>query len=217
MKVKIATAYSIAFLTASRGHEYCTTYAALYNGLELGLWYFKTVGVNAKANQLIIGSSISTEDIILPLYQAGKEFHESRNAFLIYFIAITSCSCVGVVGATLCAGGWRLQGIHRLIIDSLLSVRPGDSQRQNHHRFCHRTLWSLLGSTWGGCQLWNNFFRDIWNHRISATEALSRIRTWSSLPAPTFLISMPWRVFRINFRQSLRYIPPSFRMTLRRI
>lgn len=39
------------------------------------------------------------------------------------FIAITSCSCVGVVGATLGAGVGRFQGIHGLIIDALLSVR----------------------------------------------------------------------------------------------
>lgn len=42
---------------------------------------------------------------------------------LICFIAITSCSCVGVVGATLGAGVGRFQGIHGLIIDTLLSVR----------------------------------------------------------------------------------------------
>lgn len=42
---------------------------------------------------------------------------------LIYFIAITSCSSVGVVGATLGAGVGRFQGIHGLLIDALLPVR----------------------------------------------------------------------------------------------
>lgn len=76
VKVKIATAYSIPFLTTGGGHGYGTTFAALDNGLELDLGSFKTVEVDAKANQLIIGGSVTTEDIILPLYKAGKEFRE---------------------------------------------------------------------------------------------------------------------------------------------
>lgn len=76
VKVKIATTYSIPFLATGGGHGYGTTYGALDNGLELDLGYFKTVQVDAKANQLIIGGSVTTEDIILPLYKAGKEFRE---------------------------------------------------------------------------------------------------------------------------------------------
>lgn len=76
VKVKIATAYSIPFLTTGGGHGYGTTYAALDNGLELDLGYFKSVEVDAKSNQLIIGGSVTTEDIILPLFKAGKEFRE---------------------------------------------------------------------------------------------------------------------------------------------
>lgn len=76
VKVKIVTTYSIPFLATGGGHGYGTTYGALDNGLELDLGYFKTVQVDAKANQLIIGGSVTTEDIILPLYKAGKEFRQ---------------------------------------------------------------------------------------------------------------------------------------------
>lgn len=92
MKVKIAAAYSIPFLTTGGGHGYGTTYAALDNGLDLDLGYFKSVNVDAKANQLIIGGSVTTEDIILPLFKAGKEFrelekitwHGSMETYLLY-------------------------------------------------------------------------------------------------------------------------------------
>lgn len=76
MKVKIAAAYNIPFLTTGGGHGYGKTYAALHNGLDLDLGYFKSVQIDAKANQLTIGGSVATEDIILPLYKAGKEFHD---------------------------------------------------------------------------------------------------------------------------------------------
>lgn len=66
--------YSIPFLATGGGLGYGTTYGALDNGLELDLGYFKTVQVDAKTNRLIIGGSVTIEDIILPLYKAGKEF-----------------------------------------------------------------------------------------------------------------------------------------------
>lgn len=41
----------------------------------------------------------------------------------IIYLATGSCSCVGVVGATIGAGLGRYQGLHGLIMDSLISVR----------------------------------------------------------------------------------------------
>ena len=41
----------------------------------------------------------------------------------IYGSATSSASCVGIVGSTIAAGVGNLQGLHGLLIDSLLSVR----------------------------------------------------------------------------------------------
>lgn len=43
--------------------------------------------------------------------------------YLRSYAATASASCVGIVGATLGAGVGNLQGLHGLLIDSLLSVR----------------------------------------------------------------------------------------------
>ncbi|TAQ85517.1 hypothetical protein B7494_g6173 [Chlorociboria aeruginascens] len=101
---------SIQFLASGGGHGYTTTYGVIQSGLEIDLTAFNSVVVNVPASTLTVGGGTHFRDIFNPLYDAGKELQTG------------SGSCVGVLGATLGAGVGRYQGLHGLIIDSLLSV-----------------------------------------------------------------------------------------------
>lgn len=69
-------------------------------------------------------------DVYEPLYKAGKEIRRpllsiekrTKTPLIGGNIETGSCTCVGMVGGTLGGGVGRYQGIHGLIIDSLLSV-----------------------------------------------------------------------------------------------
>lgn len=91
--------------------------------------------VDAEGNTMTIGGAVTFAEILNPLYNAGKQIRMASipmircitcSFLLTYFfcsLATGSCSCVGMVGATLGAGVGRYQGFHGLIIDNLLSVR----------------------------------------------------------------------------------------------
>ncbi|KZF25316.1 FAD-dependent oxidase [Xylona heveae TC161] len=102
---------NISFLASSPRHGYSLTLASIENGIEIDLKNFNQIHVDAQANQLTTGGAVIFEDVIDALYAAGKEMPTG------------SCSCVGLIGATLGGGVGRLQGLHGLILDSLLSVR----------------------------------------------------------------------------------------------
>ncbi|KAK0647384.1 FAD-linked oxidoreductase azaL [Lasiodiplodia hormozganensis] len=108
--VKYASNNSIPFLGTGGGHGYSTTTSALQNGLDIDLSGFNTVSVDDSASKMTIGGGVRFRDILDPVYAAGKE------------IQTGSCSCVGMVGATLGGGIGPYQGLHGLIIDALDSV-----------------------------------------------------------------------------------------------
>nr|QPI71215.1 FAD-linked oxidoreductase [Ovatospora brasiliensis] len=83
----------------------------LDNGIDIDLGFFNSVNVDAANNLMTIGGSVRFSQVFDPLYNVGKE------------IATGSCSCVGMVGATLGGGIGPLQGVRGLIIDALVSVR----------------------------------------------------------------------------------------------
>lgn len=59
------------------------TFGGLENGLEIDLGHFKSghfksVQVDAQANTLTIGGSVTFAEIVDPLYNVGKEIRELR-------------------------------------------------------------------------------------------------------------------------------------------
>ncbi|WYZ38371.1 hypothetical protein EsH8_III_000285 [Colletotrichum jinshuiense] len=109
--VKIASANDIPFLATGAGHGASLTTGNLHGGIDIDLGNFNGVQVDATNSQVTIGGSTTFEQLYEPLYAAGKE------------IPTASGPCVGVVGATLGGGVTRMQGIHGMLIDSLLSAR----------------------------------------------------------------------------------------------
>ncbi|KAI9872699.1 MAG: hypothetical protein M1830_001294, partial [Pleopsidium flavum] len=108
--VKLAAQYNIPFLATGAGHSVTTTEKAL-NGVQVDLSNFNTVQLDAAANTLTVGGAVRFGDLYNVLFAAGKE------------IQTGSSSCVGMLGATLGGGIGRLQGLHGLILDALLSVQ----------------------------------------------------------------------------------------------
>ncbi|EUC44408.1 hypothetical protein COCMIDRAFT_98329 [Bipolaris oryzae ATCC 44560] len=108
--VHYASSNSIPFMGTGGGHGYTITTSALKNGINIDLGGFKGVSINSAASTMTIGGAVTFGEVLNPVYQAGKE------------IQTGSCSCVGMVGATIGGGIGVYQGLHGLVIDALQSV-----------------------------------------------------------------------------------------------
>ncbi|KAK3945061.1 hypothetical protein QBC46DRAFT_336908 [Diplogelasinospora grovesii] len=108
--VKIAGRYGIPFLATGGGHGLSTTLSKIQNGISIDLSRFKNVTINEAASTVTVGGANVFSDVFETVWNAGKE------------MATGSCACPGIVGATVGGGVGRLQGLHGLIIDTLVSV-----------------------------------------------------------------------------------------------
>ncbi|KAL2788811.1 hypothetical protein BJX66DRAFT_326833 [Aspergillus keveii] len=109
--VKLATSYNIPFLATGTRHGYGNTIGELQDGLALDLSPLNSIVVDANAETVTVGPGVFSVDVFDPVFEAG------------YSMPTGTCSCVGLIGATLGAGIGRLSGTHGLMIDALLSVR----------------------------------------------------------------------------------------------
>lgn len=116
-------------MSTGGGHGFAISLGKLANGIEIDLSNFNNVSVDVRANTLTIGGAVRIRDVLGPLGQAHKEL---RRCFsLVRSIrkyandeqAIGSESCVGMVGTTLGGGVSRYNGLHGMLLDSLVSVR----------------------------------------------------------------------------------------------
>ncbi|KAI1762583.1 hypothetical protein GGR53DRAFT_415750 [Hypoxylon sp. FL1150] len=109
--VRFASEHNISILATGGGHGFTTTLANLRDGLEIDLSSLKEISIDEKASTVTVGGGVLLKEIIEPLFNAGKELQTGPEA------------CVGLIGSTLGGGIGRLNGLHGLIIDSLISVR----------------------------------------------------------------------------------------------
>ncbi|KAL4968647.1 FAD-binding oxidoreductase [Aspergillus stella-maris] len=109
--VRIATAANISILATGGRHGYGGTLGMMQGGLALDLSELDNLVIDTEAQTLTVGPGIRFSDIFGPVYEAGFE------------VPTGTCSCVGMIGATLGAGIGRIQGSHGLILDALLSAR----------------------------------------------------------------------------------------------
>ncbi|MCJ1386176.1 hypothetical protein MMC17_009302 [Xylographa soralifera] len=109
--IEYAFLHNISFLGTGGGHGYSATLGTVQNGIEIDLGHFDTVSIDHAANTMTVGGSVHFANITGPLYDAGKEFQ------------VGSCSCVGILGATLGGGVGPYGGLHGLQLDALQSVR----------------------------------------------------------------------------------------------
>ncbi|KAI0096946.1 FAD binding domain-containing protein [Nemania sp. FL0031] len=108
--VQYASKANVPFLATGGGSGYTNTTAALKGAIGVDLGNFKNISIDATGNRMTVGGGVIFDDIFDPLHAVGKE------------IQTGSCSCVGMVGATLGGGIGPYQGIHGLLLDALESV-----------------------------------------------------------------------------------------------
>lgn len=99
------------FFITGRRHGFYKGLEKIKQGLEIYTEAFNKLTIDADENTMTCEGAISFQQAIDALYAVGKE------------IPTGSGVDVGFVGASLGGGIARLQGLHGLLIDSLLSVR----------------------------------------------------------------------------------------------
>ncbi|KAI9374704.1 hypothetical protein BJX61DRAFT_264134 [Aspergillus egyptiacus] len=109
--VRFATSHNIPFLATGTRHGYGSTLGGLQGGLALDLSPLDSISVDTSAGTLTVGPGVTSGEVFDPVFDAG------------YSVPTGTCSCVGLIGATLGAGIGRLTGTHGLMIDALLSAR----------------------------------------------------------------------------------------------
>jgi FAD/FMN-containing dehydrogenase len=123
--VKISSQNSIPFLTTGGGHGFSDL--SSFNGLSIDLSKFNTIHLDLDQNRVTVGGSTRVSQLIDVLYDAGKELRMILPflALLLSLIklALGSCKCVGVIGATIGGGIGSLHGVRGLLSDALESVR----------------------------------------------------------------------------------------------
>ncbi|CAJ2508334.1 Uu.00g133600.m01.CDS01 [Anthostomella pinea] len=109
--IRVASENSIPFLGTGGRHGYGTTLGNLQGGLALDLSKLNSVSVDKDAGTLTVGPGVHFGDVLDPVFNAG------------YMLPTGSCSCVGILGATVGAGIGRLSGLYGLLLDQLISAR----------------------------------------------------------------------------------------------
>lgn len=88
---------------------------------------FNRVRIDAGNNILTVGGSVKFNDVMGPVYAAGKAIRMLEKFIvpslsLTFHIAVGSCPCVGMVGASLGGGIGFYSGIYGAISDSIVSL-----------------------------------------------------------------------------------------------
>ncbi|KEY71946.1 hypothetical protein S7711_07095, partial [Stachybotrys chartarum IBT 7711] len=98
------------FLAQSGGHGYAPSLHVIQNATLINMINFGYINVNDDGTATV-GSGSRFRDVVAAVGGAGREF------------TVGNCPCVGAVGATIGGGLGRLQGLHGLSSDALLSAR----------------------------------------------------------------------------------------------
>ncbi|KAL8991190.1 MAG: hypothetical protein Q9177_000338 [Variospora cf. flavescens] len=129
--VKIASANNIQFLATAAGHGTSKTYSRVRHGIDIDLSNLRYVNLDATKNIITIGGATKFQQIWDVLQPAGKEIS-------IFCRALRYGAGIG-----------PLQGLHGLMLDSLVSVKlvtaKGDliTVSESHHQ---GLFWGIRGA-----------------------------------------------------------------------
>ncbi|KAI5785828.1 hypothetical protein EDC01DRAFT_750252 [Geopyxis carbonaria] len=132
--VKFAKKAGMPFLVRNRGHGSVGTLATFQGGIEIEVSMLNSIKINKKSSTATMGGGVYNYQVIQTLYAAG------------YQGAVGSCSCVGFLGAGLGGGHGRLQGMHGLIADGIVSAQVvlGDGRLTTASATKNKDLWWAL-------------------------------------------------------------------------
>ncbi|KAG9511558.1 hypothetical protein KCV07_g10092, partial [Aureobasidium melanogenum] len=150
ISIKCAQETNTTFLVTGPRHGFSERLQELEEGLEIYTQGFNHVTIDAAANTMTCGGATTFAQVIEATYAAKKE------------IPTGSGLCVGMLGAGLGGGIGRLEGLHGLIIDSLLSVRimlPNTTVVEASENMNPDLFWGLRGAGWNFGFVLNATFR----------------------------------------------------------
>lgn len=133
LQVKIASFHDIPFLATGGGHGVSLAMAHVQDGLQLDLAKLNSVRFDTDTGFLTVGGSTKFSQLIQPLNEAGAYFRTwGLPSFImlclvislnLYWTALGTAYCVGIVGVTLGAGVSASQGLTGLLSDLLQEVQ----------------------------------------------------------------------------------------------
>ncbi|KAJ4287778.1 hypothetical protein N0V90_012482 [Kalmusia sp. IMI 367209] len=109
--VKIAAQNNISYLATGGGHGFPTTLGRLNDGISIDLSNFKTINLDKTKSTVKVGGGAIFANLVDVVINAGYE------------LVTGACSCVGATGAAVGGGIGRLQGLHGLIADNVVSYK----------------------------------------------------------------------------------------------
>ncbi|KAI5820545.1 hypothetical protein BZA77DRAFT_301038 [Pyronema omphalodes] len=108
--IKFAVQRDIPLLITSTSHGFTESVRGIKNGIQISLRNFKNITVDKEHNTVTYGGGVVVGEIITELFNYGKR------------TSTGNCDCVGL-GAGLGGGHGKLQGLHGLHSDNILSAQ----------------------------------------------------------------------------------------------
>lgn len=109
IKYALETGHEV--LAGSRLHGWSESLNRVKNAIMIDISTLVDIDIDTPENTVTVGGGVNVGEIMAALQAVGKETPTG------------GCDCVGFLGVTLGGGHGRLQGIHGLMADNLLSVQ----------------------------------------------------------------------------------------------
>ncbi|KAI5837100.1 hypothetical protein DFP73DRAFT_569399 [Morchella snyderi] len=109
--IKYALETDHQVLAGNRRHGWSESLNRVKDAIMIDISTLLDIDIDTAGNTVTVGGGVNVGEIMAALQAVGKE------------TSTGGCDCVGFLGATLGGGHGRLQGLHGLMIDNLLSAQ----------------------------------------------------------------------------------------------
>ncbi|KAI1115594.1 FAD binding domain-containing protein [Nemania sp. NC0429] len=132
--ITVASKANIPFLVQSGANGWADTFSIKSNGVIIDVSKLKAISFNKNKSQVTFQAGVTNKDMIDAAWNNNAR------------VAVSTCNCVSLIGATLGGGLGRMQGVYGLNIDNLLSVNfvDADGNKKTVTRKNDPELWWAL-------------------------------------------------------------------------